>query len=356
MKRFLAPVLSAVLSVAFVVTAALLVRHIGADAYQAYCERGGSKGFWSWFARDACGLPLSSMQEEKNEPSVAHKREAQATKERQQKLAKEEGRLIRLLSKKKAELAAADKKQRERQAKDAKKNRSAATEKKRRSKGSSVVMTGGKSSHIAADGKTPYRVMGIRGIEFGASDNAPAEGVKPILSVAYDADGNAEFRGIKWRENKALTEPVYGFDKAYLNHTYDTEQLSSVTFNKSFPFTEEGMKQAMDFYKSMSAEASADLGFDIVDVDRTGNLKSATVCEFRNGDGDTSIRGAINAWNDKSLTVTFSVSDKAYSKELTAQSKVAYQAGAVDAANARVEVVGKDHTDQKLRILDYLGD
>lgn len=355
---------SAAVSCALVALALVAVRRIGASAFDAYRERGGGKGFWAWFARDACGLPVpgvdsagdeetprraaegSAAAAREGETGAAAKREAAA---RARKAAREET-LARKLE--------ADRKAKREKAGSAGRNAAAAPGKRapsaaKRSGGS--VKTGGKSSFTGGDGKRPYRVVGIQGIEFGSSDNAPPEGVKPIMSVAYDAEGNAEFRSLKWRELRALSEPVYGFDKAYLNHTYGTEQLSSVVLTKNFPFTEEGLRQATEFYRTMSGEASADLGFEPVHKDRMNQPNRATLCEFTNRDGDTSIRGSVNAYNDKSLTVQLSISDKVYSEELTAQARAAYESGVADAVDARIEVVNRDRSEQKRRVNEFLG-
>lgn len=353
-KSSVSVLVSAGVSVAFVVAALVLVRNIGQGAYEAYLAHGGENGFWPWFAKDVCGVTLPGV-EDKDE--IARTKKEQAQREAAERAAK----LDELKKKRIAKLEAEEKKRRKALA--GKKGRKVAEDKsatKRRSgdkaggrRGGSVK-TSGKSSFVAGDDRTPYRVNGIRGIEFGSTENAPAEGVLPLMSVTYDENGNAEFKKIRWREDKKLTDSVYGFDKAWLNHSFESEQLASVTFHKSFPFTEEGMAQAVAFYKSMSSEASADLGFDIIDVDRTGNAKTATICEFKNSDSDTDIRGAISSWSDKSLTVTFSVSDKAYSKELRSQSDAAYAAGVADSVKARIENVGPfDYSERMSRAAGF---
>ncbi len=355
---------SAAFSCAMVALALVAVRRVGAPAFDAYRERGGEKGFWAWFARDACGLPV---------PGVARAEdEAALRRQTKESAAAESGERMRADAKKEAaerarkaareetlarKLEAARKAKRD-DAKAAGQEPAAGAAKKRTAvlrRSGGRVKTGGKSSFTGGDGKRPYRVVGIQGIEFGSSDNAPPDGAKPILSVAYDADGNAEFRSLKWRELRALSEPVYGFDKAYLNHTYDTEQLSSVVLSKSFPFTEEGLRQATEFYRTMSGEASADLGFKPVHKDRMDQSSRATLCEFTNRDGDTSIRGSVSAYSDKSLTVQLSISDRAYSEELAAQARTAYESGEADAVDARIEVVNRDHAEQKRRVSEYLG-
>ena len=217
------------------------------------------------------------------------------------------------------------------------------------------MKTGGKSSYQAAQPGQPYRVNGIRGIEFGSTDNAPTEGSRPLLTVSYDADGNAEFRQIKWRESRELSDSIYGFNRAILEHTYDSGQLSRVTLIKSFPLTEQGMRQATEFYAAMSGEASTDLGFEVIDVDRTGNAKSPRICEFTNRDGDTSISGGMSVWSEKSVSVTLSVSDKAYTQMLSQQSKEAYNRGDESFDNARVEVWGQDYTASKSKANALLG-
>ena len=346
---------------ALIVGAALLVltvRYTASDAYQEYRRTGGRNGFWSWFAKEKCGVSLPGV-EDQDEKFAAEEKKAKAKDEREKKakLAQLEARekeLVAAEAKEQKRLETARKKlveqQRKKSAKDSTKGKG------RSFAGSSgKVKTGGKSSYRAGTPGQTYRVNGIRGIEFGSSDNAPAEGVKPLLSVSYDADGNAEFRQLKWRENRELSDAIYGFDQAWLDHTYDSGQLSEVILHKKFPMTEEGARQAMEFYASMSGAASQDLGFDIVDVDRTGNAKSATICEFTNRDGETSIRGAVSAWSDNSLTVTLRVQDKGYTQMQRDQSTSAYERGDPGLENARVEVWGKDFSSSKGRANELLG-
>ena len=336
----------------------LMVRYTASDAYQDYRRAGGRNGFWSWFAKEKCGVSLPGV-EDLDEKSAAEEMKAKAKAERKKraKLAELEARekeLVEAEAKEQKRLEAARKKLLEQQRK--KSARGSAKGKGRSFTGSSgKVKTGGTSSYRAGAPGQMYRVNGIQGIEFGSSDNAPAEGVKPLLSVSYDADGNAEFRQLKWRENRELSDAIYGFDQAWLDHTYDSGQLSEVILHKKFPMTEEGVRQAMEFYSSMSGAASQDLGFDIVDVDRTGNAKSSTICEFTNKDGETSIRGAVNAWSDNSLTVTLKVQDKGYTQMQKDQSAAAYERGDSGLENARIEVWGKDFSSSKGRANELLG-
>ena len=347
---------------ALIVGAALVVltmRYTAADAYQEYRRTGGRNGFWSWFAKEKCGVSLPGV-EDMDAKAAAEEKKAKAKAEREEKNA----RLAELETREK-ELVAAEAKEMKRL--EAVRKKLAEQQRKKSAKGlargkgrsfagsSGKVKTGGKSSYRAGIPGQMYRVNGIQGIEFGSTDNAPAEGVKPLLSVSYDADGNVEFRQLKWRENRELSDKIYGFDQAWLDHTYDSGQLSEVVFHKRFPMTEEGMRQAMEFYSSMSGAASQDLGFDIVDIDRTGNAKSATICEFTNKDGETSIRGAVSAWNDNSLTVTLRVQDKGYTQMQRDQSAAAYERGDPGLENARIEVWNQDHSSSKGRANALLG-
>ena len=115
------------------------------------------------------------------------------------------------------------------------------------------------------------------------------------------------------------------------------------------------MQQAMEFYASMSDQASADLGFEIVDVDRTGNEKSPRICEFRNKEGETAISGQVNVWNDKRVTVSLSVDDAGYSKMARQQARDAYDLGDPGLSDARIEVWGRDYSDQKAIANELLG-
>ena len=336
----------------------LCVRFTESDAYREYRRTGGRNGFWSWFAKEKCGVALPGV-EDKDETFAAAEKKAKAKaaaakKEMFAKLEAREKELVAAEAKEMKRQEAARKKLVEQQRK--KSAKSSAKGKSRSFAGSSgKVKTGGKSSYRAAAPGQTYRVSGIQGIEFGSTDNAPAEGVKPVLSVCYDADGNAEFRQLKWRENRELSDKIYGFDQAWLDHTYDSGQLSEVVLHKRFPMTEEGARQAMEFYAAMSGEASRDLGFDIVDVDRTGNATSATICEFRNGDGETAIRGAVSAWNDNAIHVTLNVSDKGYVQVQREQSTAAYERGDSGLENARVEVWNADHSSSKAKANALLG-
>ena len=356
MKRFVFRGVEAVIVGAALVV--LTVRYTAADAYQEYRRAGGRNGFWSWFAKEKCGVSLPGA-EDLDEKSAAEEKKAKARAEREKKakLAELEARekeLVAAETKEMKRLEAVRRKLVKQQRKNSAKG--SAKGKGRSFTGSSgKVKTGGKSNYRAAAPGQMYRVNGIQGIEFGSSDNAPAEGVRPLLSVSYDADGNAEFRQIKWRENRELSDAIYGFDQAWLDHTYDSGQLSEVILHKKFPMTEEGARQAMEFYSSMSGAASQDLGFDIVDVDRTGNAKSATICEFMNKDGETSIRGAVSAWSDNSLTVTLRVQDKGYTQMQRDQSAAAYERSDPGLENARVEVWNPDHSSSKGRANALLG-
>lgn len=349
------------LSEALIVGAALVVltvRNTASDAYQEYRRAGGRNGFWSWFAKEKCGASLPGV-EDQDAKAAAEEKKAKAKAERKNKakLAELEARekeLVAAEAKEKKRLETARKKLGEQQRR--KSAKSSAKGKGRSFAGSSgKVKTGGKSSYQAGVPGQTYRVNGIQGIEFGSTDNAPAEGVKPLLSVSYNANGDAEFRQLKWRENRELSDKIYGFDHAWLDHTYDSGQLSEVILHKKFPMTEDGMRQAMEFYSSMSGEASRDLGFEVVDIDRTGNAKSSTICEFANTDGETSIRGAVNAWSDNALTVTLRVQDKGYNQMQRDQSVAAYARGDSGLENARVEVWNPDHSSSKGRANALLG-
>ena len=339
--------------------AVLTVRTMQSDAYQEYRRTGGRNGFWPWFAKEKCGASLPGV-EDQDAKAAAEEKKAKAKAEREEKAAKlaelevRERELVATETKEMKRLEAARKKLVERQRKKSAKG--SAKGRGRSFAGSSgKVKTEGKSSYRAGTPGQMYRVNGIQGIEFGSTENAPAEGVRPVLSVSYDADGNAEFRQLKWRENRELSDAIYGFDQAWLDHTYDSGQLSEVILHKKFPMTEEGVRQAMDFYSSMSGAASQDLGFDIVDIDRTGNAKSATICEFTNKDGETSIRGAVSAWSDNSLTVTLRVQDKGYTQMQKDQATAAYERGDPGLENARVEVWNPDHSSSKGKANALLG-
>ena len=338
--------------------AVLTVRYAASDDYQAYRRTGGRNGFWSWFAKEKCGVSLPGVEDQDAKAAAEEKKaKTKAEREKKAKLAELEARekeLVAAEAKEMKRLETARKKLVEQQRKQSKMG--STKDKGRSFAGSSgKVKTGGKSSYRAAAPGQMYRVDGIQGIEFGSTDNAPSEGVKPLLSVSYNENGDAEFRQLKWRENRELSDKIYGFDQAWLDHTYDSGQLSEVILHKKFPMTEEGARQAMEFYSSMSDAASQDLGFDIVDVDRTGNAKSATICEFTNKDGETSIRGAVSAWSDNSLTVTLRVQDKGYTQMQRDQSTSAYERGDPGLENARVEVWNPDHSSSKGRANALLG-
>lgn len=353
MKRALRVLEFLVVAAALVVLAA---RSVCSDAYSNYRARGGRNGFAAWFAREKLGAQLPWSEDQ--DAAWEREQERRAEMRKREKVARDIARLEAaertILEKMARAEEEARQKKRAAGAAAAAGHKHAAHGAARKGGHGGAVKTGGRSSFVAAHGSTPYRVTGIQGIEFGSSENAPPADARPLLSVAYDADGNQVFKQLKWRENKPLTDPIYGFDKAWLDHSYGSEQLSTVTFNKSFPFTEEGLREAVSFYRQMSNEASSDLGFEVVDKDLTGDLKHSAICEFTNRDGDTTIRGGINAWSDKSLTVTLKISDKAYASELKSQSNAAYDAGLVDSLDARVEVWNKDYTDQKVRVNEYL--
>lgn len=341
----------------------LSVRVAGNAGYRRYAESGGKDGFWTWLSgeltkpEDAApdASAADSPRSEASGPGTAAAMSPEAAAQRERELerrAAEVRRRLRLLD-------AADR----RQAKAAKASKGGAGRQaaKRRKNSSSrrrggAVKVGGASSYVAASGKTPYRVTGIRGIEFGSTDNAPGPKVRPLLSASRNEDGSLDFRSIRWQEDKALSESIYGFERARLNHTFDTEQLSSVSLHREFPKTEEGMRQALEFYKQMSGEAAADLGFEIVDVDRTGRESSAKLYEFVNRDGDTSIHGSIGSWSDKTVTVTLSVSDKTLCAEQSAQSKAAYDSGVAEAVDSRIVIVNRDLSEVKAHSLELLPD
>ena len=344
---------------ALIVGAALVVltvRYTTSDAYQEYRRTGGRNGFWSWFAKEKCGVALPGV-EDLDEKAAAEEKKAKAKAEREEKKAK-----LAELEKREKELVAAEAKEQKRleavkKMLEVKKGAKSGKSGKGRSffGSSGTVKTGGKSSYQPAAPGQMYRVNGIQGIEFGSTDNAPAEGARPLLSVSYDADGNAEFKTLKWRQSRKLSDPIYGFENAILDHTYESGQLSRVTLTKSFPLNEQGMQQAMEFYASMSDQASSDLGFEVVDVDRTGSEKSPRVCEFRNNEGETSISGQVNVWNDKRVTVSLSVDDSGYSKMARQQAREAYDVGDPGLSDARIEVWGRDYSEQKAIANELLG-
>lgn len=101
--------------------------------------------------------------------------------------------------------------------------------------------------------------------------------------------------------------------------------------------------------------AGDDLGFEPITKDRTANLKTSSIMGFTNKGGDTTISGGINAWHDDHFTVTLTVKDKAYSAETKAQSNAAYESGLADSVDARIEVWGKDYTENKMRVNEFLG-
>ena len=336
--------------------AVLTVRTTQSQAFEEYRKRGGRNGFWSWFAKDKCGIELPGVEDldEQAENATAEKK-AKAKEKKLAALAAREREPVKAEAEAQKRLEAAAKKMLAAK-KAATGKKGAGKSGKRSFKGSSgTVKTGGKSSYQPAAPGQMYRVTGIQGIEFGSTDNAPAEGVKPLMSVSYDADGNAEFRQLKWRESRKLSDPIYGFNNALLDHTYESGQLSRVTLTKSFPLNEQGMQQAMEFYASMSDQASADLGFEIVDVDRTGYEKSPRICEFRNKEGETAISGQVNVWNDKHVTVSLSVDDAGYSKMARQQARDAYDLGDPGLSDARIEVWGRDYSDQKAIANELLG-
>jgi len=334
--------------------AVLGVKHAKNDAYEEYVKEGGRRSFFSWLAASDDALDEDIAQGRAKQAAVKAKKE-QARRESfaaRQAEAKAEAERIATLEKKAAELRAKLRRTDEASQRVAEEYAKRHAEAAKHRGG--AVKTGGKSGYVRADGRTPYRVSGIQGIEFGSSDNAPGPNVKPILSVRYDENGNMVFQGLKWSEGKNLTDPVYGFEKATLEHSIDSEQLSSVTFNRSFPFTEQGYRDAMAFYEKMSGEASADLGFEAVTQDRTDKLRTSSICGFTNKGGDTTISGGVSAWSDSHFTVSLRVADNAYSAEMRSQSNAAYESGLADTIDARV-VVGKDCTENKIKVNEFLG-
>jgi len=332
----------------------LVVRTAQSNAYGEYVRNGGRCDFWQWFAKDRCGLHFA---EDPDEIAAAERAAAQEKLEATRKREMLERAKAAVEQMKAEELQCHKLVKRSKKTPKAKQSVKSIKERKkpRASSGhGGKVNVGGKSSYRVADGATPYRVNGIRGIEFGSTDNAPALDAKPVMVVSYDANGNEEFRSLRWEEVRELSESIYGFEKAELTHTYDTEQLSTVSLQKSFPLTEEGMKQAVDFYTKMSSEASTDLGFEVIDIDRTGNEKSSTIYEFRNGDGETKIHGSVNVWNDKRVTVSLSVTDTGYSKMVGEQSSAAYERSDGGLDTTRVRVVGKDYSQPKAKANNFI--
>ena len=340
--------------------AVLFVRTTASDAFRSYRETGGTKSFWTWFAKERLGLAPMDEEDGANPADKPPRDKRAAAKSERNRaaaraatngvaLARREAQLLAQIRRIEAQLG----KTPEKSAGASGKRKSRAGKPRKGTGSGGAIKVGGKSSYQKSNGLAGYRVQGIRGIEFGSSDNAPAAGMKPTMQVSYDADGNMVFRSLRWEEKRELSESIYGFNRAELHHTFDTEQLASVTFSKSFPKTEDGMREALAFYSQMSGDAAADLGFEIIDVDRTGATKSATLYEFRNGDGETSIRGAISSWSQKSVVVTLSVSDKAMTKEQRVQSDAAYASGVADTIDARIEKP-HDMTDVKAASVQIL--
>ena len=92
---------------ALIVGAALVVltvRTTQSDAYQEYRRTGGRNGFWSWFAKEKCGVSLPGV-EDLDEKSVAEEKKAKVAAERAKK-----AKLVELEAREK-ELVAAEAKE-----------------------------------------------------------------------------------------------------------------------------------------------------------------------------------------------------------------------------------------------------
>ena len=78
----------------------LTVRYAASDAYQEYRRTGGRNGFWSWFAKEKCGVSLPGVEDQDAQATAEEKRVRDKT-ERKRKAA-----LARLEARKKERAAA----------------------------------------------------------------------------------------------------------------------------------------------------------------------------------------------------------------------------------------------------------
>lgn len=187
------------------------------------------------------------------------------------------------------------------------------------------VKAGGKSKvSFGANGR--YHVEGIGGIDFGTQEGLNPN-LQPRVTAHLKDNGEAEFRGVQWFSQVKLDNPVYGFDRADLTHTYDSQELSKMTFVKSFDMTAEGAKAAVDFYNGMLDQVQSDLGITITEKDNSAKTASSNIWRFTSDGSDSQISGGISTWSDNKITVTLSVADRALQGSVKGQGQAAYARG-----------------------------
>lgn len=227
-----------------------------------------------------------------------------------------------------------------------------AKRKKEESKKRPRVRAGGKSKvTLGPDGQ--YHVAGIAGINFG-SDEGRDPKLQPRIMAHAREDGEREFKGISWYSQVDLDNPVYGFTRADLTHSYDTKELSRMTFTKSFDMTEEGAKAAVEFYNGMLDQVQADLGITIKEKDNSGKTSSANLWRFTSDGKDSDISGGISTWSDNKITVTLSVGDRAYQSSVREQSAAAYDRGDPGLDSTRVHLDNPDRTVGHMKAVELI--
>ena len=212
------------------------------------------------------------------------------------------------------------------------------------------VKTGKSRITMGANGL--YHVDGVGGLDFG-SENGLDRRLQPLMSVK-ETDAGTEFQNIVWRSNAELESPVYGFEKAWLNHTYDTKELSSVTFHKKFPMTEEGVRQAAEFYTQLEQQVRNDLGLELKDHDNTGKTTGANLFNFTGKGDGTTLSGNLSSWNQKEIHVTLNVSDKSMANSSREQGAAAYDRADEGLNTTRINVVNRNFTQSHERAVELL--
>lgn len=208
-----------------------------------------------------------------------------------------------------------------------------------------------KRTHVRAGGKSrvtfgangQYHVEGVGGIDFGSSEGLNPN-LQPRIVAHLNENGEQEFRGIQWFSQVDLDNPVYGFNRADLTHTYDTQELSKMTFVKSFDMTAEGAKAAVEFYNSMLNEVQSDLGLTIKEKDNSAKTSSSSLWSFTSDGSDSKITGGISTWSDNKITVMLSVADRPLQSAAKEQGASAYERGDSGLDSTRVHLDNADRT------------
>lgn len=191
-------------------------------------------------------------------------------------------------------------------------------------------------------------------VEFGTQTGLNPK-LKPYM-IVNDTDDGCAFKRLVWRSDVQFDDGgVYGFDKAWMTHTYDTKELASMTFHKEFNMDAEGVKDAAEFYNQMMSEVERDLGIKLKSYDNVDKSDKTSLYGFRGKMDGTDIAGSVSTWSEGKVHVTLRIGDQALQKEVVTQSNAAYDRNDPGLETPRVDVSNRDRSAFHEKAVDLLG-